>query len=124
MRNGKVGISDIDITKIFKEPVKRSELKTVFDCSDREARLRIAKLMEHYNIVNLQDGRGYFLADDETAIKYAMQERHRGIMSLKKANMILSRCESGQFDMVVPVKAHYRRINKTRFFSKNQIELF
>lgn len=117
-------IEGINVAEVFKTPVKRSELKNIFGCSDREARRRIALLMEDYNIVNLQDGQGYVLADDETAVRYAMQERHRGIMSLKKANMILARCQSREYDRVIPVKAHFRRIKKAEFFDKNQIELF
>jgi len=114
----------INVAEVFKEPVKRSELKSIFGCSDREARRKIALLMEDYNIVNLQDGKGYVLADEETAVKYAMQERHRGIMSLKKANKILARCENYEFDKVIPVKAHFRRLKKKELFNKNQIELF
>ena len=115
----------IDIKSLFAKPVKRSELSVIFNCSDREARRIVSSLMQEYNIVNLQDGRGYVLADDETAVKYAMQERKRGIASLKKANLILSRCQPvfGMPDRVVPVRAHFRVIGK-RYVDKNQIDLF
>lgn len=115
----------IDVETVFKNPVKRSELSVIFNCSDREARRIVSSLMQDYNIVNLQDGRGYVLADDETAVKYAMQERKRGIASLKKANLILSRCKPvfGMPERVVPVKAHFRRIGKV-YTDKNQIDLF
>jgi len=43
---------------------------------------------------------------------------------LKKANKILARCESYEFDKVIPVKAHFRRLKKKELFNKNQIELF
>ena len=82
-----------DIAYIFKEPVKREELARVLGCSnDRQARERLAELQENYNIINLQDGRGYFLADDETAKKYAKQEMRRAISTFRKAQRIRKRC--------------------------------
>lgn len=115
----------VDIKALFAKPVKRSELSVIFNCSDREARRIVSSLMQKYNIVNLQDGRGYVLADNEMAVKYAMQERKRGIASLKKANLILSRCKPvfGMPERVVPVKAHFRRIGKV-YTDRNQINLF
>ena len=116
----------IDVETVFKNPVKRCDLPKVLGCSsDRKARQIMAELEKSYNIVNLQDGRGYVLADDETAVKYAMQERKRGIASLKKANLILSRCKPvfGMPERVVPVKAHFRRIGKV-YTDRNQINLF
>lgn len=114
----------IDVEVLFKNPVKRCELPGILGCrTDREARRIMSELEKHYNIVNMQDGRGYVLADDETAVKYAMQERKRGIASLKKSNLILSRCTTITPDMVVPVRAHFRRIKKS-YVDKNQIELF
>lgn len=112
----------MNVEEVFKNPVPRSELPKIFNCGDRAAREKISKLCEEYNIVNLQDGRGYVLADEETAIRYAMQERHRGIASLRKANNILKRCENPKIGIVVPVKSHYRVINKIHI-NKNQITI-
>ena len=117
-------MEQINVEIVFKHPVKRRDLPKILGCdSDREARRIIAELEKEYNIVNMQDGRGYFLADDKTAIKVALRERKRGIALIKKANEILSRCESVPIDIVVPVKAHFRRIKKS-YVDKKQIELF
>lgn len=99
------------IEEIFKNPVKRQDLGNIFDCSDREARERIAELQDRYNIINLQDGKGYFLADDELAIRYAEQEMRRAIKIFNKARNILKRCNKTK-GIKIPVKAHFRRLNK------------
>ena len=117
-------MEQINVEILFKYPVKRRDLPKALGCdSDREARRIVAELKKKYNIVNMQDGRGYFLADDKTAVKVALRERKRAISLMKKANEILSRCESVPVDIVVPVKAHFRRIKKS-YADKNQIELF
>ncbi len=85
----------VDIN-IFKNPVKREELPRIFGCGDRKARKIIESLQENYNIINLQDGRGYFLADNETANRYARQEMRRGISLLRKAKKIMRRCSENQ----------------------------
>lgn len=82
----------IDIER-FKNPVKRADLPRVFGCSDRQARKEIDTLQEKYNIINLQDGRGYFLADDMTTIRYAKQEMRRAISTFRKAKRMLRRCK-------------------------------
>lgn len=104
----------------FKKPVKREELSALFGCSDREARGKIAELQENYNIVNLQNGKGYFLADDNTAKRYALQEMGRAIKIFNKARKMLGRVTKGE-DIKVPVKAHFRCINRTRQIDLNQI---
>ena len=102
----------LDVKTIFKEPVKRSDLAKVLGVeSDREARRILSELQQTYNIINLQDGRGYFLADDETAIKYAEQERKRALKSFNKANQMLMRCRNTN-GIEVPVKAHMRKIKR------------
>ena len=112
----------INVKEVFKTPVKRSELPGVFGCSDRAARKIISELTKEYNIINLQDGRGYFLADDETALKYAMQERSRGISALSKANTIITRLyKEKDYGIVVPVKAHTRRIKRCILADEKQI---
>lgn len=114
---------ETDIKEIFKEPVKRAELAKVLNCkSDRQARAMLSKLRENHNIINLQDGKGYVLADDETALKYAMQERKRAMSAFKAANRIIMRCSKGTEGIRVPVKAHFRTINKI-YVNKNQLSL-
>lgn len=100
------------IEKLFSKPVKKADLPRVLGCSnERAARATISRLAEEYNIVNFQDGKGYFLADNETAIKYAMQERKRGIASITKANKIIKRCEeTGKYGIVIPVIGYMRRL--------------
>ena len=107
----------------FKTPVKRSELPALFGCSDRQARAIIKSLSDQYNIVNLQDGRGYVLADKATTERYAKQEMKRGITIIKKASAMFKRCAEADDDaVVVPVTAHLRTIRKGKY--KNQMELF
>ena len=66
----------MNVEKVFASPVKREQLASVLGVeTDREARRIISELQKKYNIINLQDGRGYFLADNDTAIRYAEQER-------------------------------------------------
>lgn len=113
----------MNVAEVFKEPVKREDLPKIFGCSDRAARRLIAELMEDHNIVNLQDGRGYVLADDVTAIRYAMQERKRGISALTKANKIIARCAKLDSNgIVVPVRAHIRHLNKV-YIDSNQMSI-
>ena len=97
---------------VFKNPVKREDLTKVLGArSDREARRILAELQKTYNIINLQDGRGYFLADDVTAMRYAEQERRRALKSFRKANEMIMRCKNID-GIEVPVKAHMRRIKR------------
>lgn len=97
---------------VFKNPVKREDLTKVLGVrSDREARRILAELQKTYNIINLQDGRGYFLADDVTAMRYAEQERRRALKSFQKANEMIMRCKNTD-GIEVPVKAHMRRIKR------------
>jgi len=112
------------IEEVFKTPVKRSELPAIFGCSDRQARDMIRKLSEQYNIVNLQDGSGYVIADKATTKRYAQQEMKRGIAILKKASAMFKRCAEADDDaVVVPVRAHLRTIRPGKK-DTNQIELF
>jgi hypothetical protein len=102
----------LDVKAIFKEPVKRCDLARVLGVeSDREARRILSELQKTYNIINLQDGKGYFLADNKTAIRYAEQERKRALKSFNKANQMLMRCR-GNDGIEIPVKAHMRKIKR------------
>lgn len=114
----------IDVREVFKEPVKRAALPKALGCeNDREARRIIAELQKEYNIINLQDGKGYFLADDETALRYGMQERKRAASAFKKAYKIISRCSPPKTGIKVPVRAHFRTIGKKNDVNKNQMSL-
>jgi hypothetical protein len=109
-----------NIVGVFRNPVKRKDLACVLGCeSDREARRILAELQKRHNIINMQDGKGYFLADDEAAIRYALQERKRAIKSLNKANEMLRRCQ-GKGGRYVSVRAHLRRIAGSEI-GENQI---
>lgn len=102
----------MDVQKLFAEPVKREDLASVLGVeSDRVARKIVSELQMKYNIINLQDGKGYFLADNDTALRYAEQERRRAIKSFVKANAMIKRCRSVS-GIEVPVRAHMRRIGK------------
>lgn len=110
-----------DIQIIFAKPVKRQDLALVLGCeSDREARRILSELQKSYNIINLQDGKGYYLADDETVMKYAMQERSRALKSLQKANNMIRRCQHGG-GYSVPVRAHMRRIGRREAMADGQV---
>lgn len=100
----------LDVKAIFSKPVKRAELASVLGVgSDREARKILSELQKQYNIINLQDGKGYFLADDKEALRYAQQERSRALKSFNKANEIIRRCR--KCDCIeIPVRAHMRRL--------------
>lgn len=102
----------LNIQDIFSKPVKRAELASALGVrSDREARRILSELQKQYNIINLQDGKGYFLADNETALRYAEQERRRALKSFNKANEMLRRCKNVD-SFLVPVRAHMRRIGE------------
>lgn len=110
-----------DIHIIFAQPVKRQDLALVLGCeSDREARRILSELQKSYNIINLQDGKGYYLADDETVMKYAMQERSRALKSLQKANNMIRRCQHGG-GKTIAVRAHMRRIGRRPSIAEGQI---
>ena len=99
----------MNVKEIFSKPVTRAELCLILGVSDREARKMIAELQENYNIVNLQNGKGYFLADDETTKRYAEQEMRRALKSFNKAREMLKRVTDSS-GIKIPVKAHFRTI--------------
>lgn len=112
----------MNVEKIFASPVKREQLASVLGVeTDREARRIISELQKKYNIINLQDGRGYFLADNATAIRYAEQERRRALKSFRKANDMLMRCRSSS-GIEIPVRAHMRRIGGREDRIEGQLE--
>ena len=112
----------MNVVEIFSSPVKRCDLAKALGVeSDREARRVLAELQKNHNIINLQDGRGYFLADNETALRYAEQERRRALKSFNKANLMVMRCKKAS-GIEVPVRAHVRHIGKIN--NENQISMF
>lgn len=112
----------MNVVEIFSSPVKRCDLAKALGVeSDREARRVLAELQKNHNIINLQDGRGYFLADNETALRYAEQERRRALKSFNKANLMLMRCKMAS-GIEIPVRAHVRHIGKSN--NENQISMF
>lgn len=115
-------MTEQEILAHFNHHVKRQDLPKLFGCSDRAARKRIEQLQEKYNIVNLQDGKGYFLADNETALKYAKQERSRAKASYIKASRMIARCSDSQGEKVF-VRAHFRTIGKKDNVNINQISM-
>lgn len=115
-------MTEQEILEHLKNHVKRQDLPKLFGCSDRAARKRIEQLQEKYNIVNLQDGKGYFLADNKTALKYAKQERSRAKASYIKASRMIARCSDSQGEKVF-VRAHFRTIGKKDNVNINQISM-
>lgn len=112
----------MNVVEIFSSPVKRCDLAKVLGVdSDREARRILAELQKNHNIINLQDGRGYFLADNETALRYAEQERRRALKSFNKANLMVMRCKRAS-GIEIPVRAHVRHIGRRN--NEDQISMF
>ena len=103
-------MSDDEMLKLLQKPVTRSRLITLTGESDREVRKRIQRLREMgYNIINNQDGKGYFLASDEETLKYARMRRKRALSEFKAANLMEMRCMHKD-GIEIPVKAHFRTI--------------
>ena len=90
-------------------------------CPDRSAREVIASLQKEYNIINLQDGRGYVIGTDEQVRRYVLQEHARARKIFIKANAMLKRCTLTE-GIRVPVRAHFRTI-KARTEIDNQISM-
>lgn len=111
----------MDIQEFFKVKRSRQEIANFFDCSDREARSKIADLQEQYNIINLQDGKGYFIGSDKQVEEYAKQEMHRAKKTWEKARKMLQRVEQAD-GIKIPVKAHFRRLKAKDDKDDNQIE--
>lgn len=91
-------MNKLDIKAIFSFPRKRKELPVIFNTDDRGARIIITKLQEKYILINLQDGRGYFIGDSKDGIKYSFQELSRGKSSIEKVCNILAQCDFENID--------------------------
>jgi len=112
----------MNVAEIFKTPKTKQELCLIFNCDDRTLRSKISKMQKRYNIINLQDGKGYYIASDKDVEKYARQEMHRAIKIFNKARTMLKRVESKE-EYKVPVQAHFRRITKKEI-NENQLTMF
>ena len=73
-------------------PMKRNVLSSVTSLSDRDLRRLIEKMQnDGYAIMNMSDGRGYYLATDQTELtSYLKQEYHRVGQQLSKLNKMKS----------------------------------
>lgn len=77
----------------FKTPRTREELRKYWKCDNRTVRDYISKLQKDLNIVNLQDGKGWYIPDNSADVSaYAKQEYSRGIKSIAKAYRMNKRC--------------------------------
>ncbi len=115
-------MSDSELLILLKQPMTRSELVIKTGETDRAVRKRIQLLREKgYNIINRQDGKGYFLASDEETLKYARMRRKRAIAEFNAANLMEMRCIHKD-GIEIPVKAHFRTIGYEQAL-KNQITM-
>lgn len=115
-------MSDNELLKLLEKPMTRTELAAVTGESDRAVRKRIQQLREQgYNIVNRQDGSGYYLAGDEETLKYAQMRRKRALSEFRAANIMEMRCLHKD-GIRVPVRAHFRTIGQ-REECKNQVKM-
>ena len=82
-------------TNYFKTPRTREELRKFWKCDNRTVRDNISKLQKDLNIVNLQDGKGWYIPETEKEVRaYCSQELSRGLKSVIKAYQMSKRCVS------------------------------
>lgn len=81
--------------KYFKKPRQREDLRQLWQCDNRTVRDNISKLQKDLNIVNLQDGKGWYIPETEKEVRaYCSQEISRGLKSVIKAYEMSKRCVS------------------------------
>lgn len=81
--------------KYFKIPRSRKDLRQLWQCDNRAARENISTLQKDLNIVNLQDGKGWYIPETEKEVRaYCSQEISRGLKSVIKAYQMSKRCVS------------------------------
>ena len=81
--------------KYFKKPRQREELRDLWKCDNRIARDNISKLQKDLNIINLQDGKCWYIPETEKEVRaYCSQEISRGLKSVIKAYQMSKRCVS------------------------------
>ena len=79
--------------EFFKTPRSKEELRKFWKCDNRTVRDNISRLQRDLNIVNLQDGKGWYIPDSAKDISaYAKQEYSRGLKSIAKAYRMFKRC--------------------------------
>lgn len=85
----------------FKKPRQREDLRKLWQCDNRTVRDNISRLQKDLNIVNLQDGKGWYIPETEKEVRaYCSQEISRGLKSVIKAYQMSKRCVSeNQIDM-------------------------
>ena len=97
-----VKLYELDFYKdLFRIPRTKEDLQIIWDCDERTVRRNVAELQKNLNIVNLQDGRGWFIPDKtEEILAFAKQEYSRGIKNIAKAYKMFKRCNvDGQTDL-------------------------
>lgn len=81
--------------KYFKTPRQREDLRQLWQCDNRTVRDNISKLQKDLNIVNMQDGKGWYIPETEKEVRaYCSQEISRGLKSVIKAYQMSKRCVS------------------------------
>lgn len=74
-----------------KNAIKKENLLKLTNLSDRDLRNAIELAKKDYPICNLQNGKGYFIADDiDIAIKMLRQEMSRAISIIKSCSGLKS----------------------------------
>jgi len=93
----------------FKVPRTRKEVRDCWGCTDNCARITIRKLQDRgLNIVNLQNGKGYFIPNNPKVVaEYAKQEIARGLSCITKGYAMIKRC--GQ-DFQISIEEIMKRI--------------
>lgn len=67
--------------------VKHDVLKSLTGLKDRQLRLALEQARQDFCVINMQDGKGYYLPDNkEDAKKYYKQEYNRAMSILKRLN--------------------------------------
>lgn len=90
-----------NIAKLFKIPQKSKDLEKLWKCNNREMRKRIENLqMLGYDIINLQDGKGYFIGNSDNVRHYVRQEIKRLSSVANKVN-IMAKCNNLDVEIVI-----------------------
>ena len=79
----------------FRTPRQKEELRKFWKCDNRAVRENISTLQKDLNIINLQDGKGWYIPETEKEVRaYCSQEISRGLKSVIKAYQMSKRCVS------------------------------
>lgn len=81
-----------NIEKLFKIPQNAKNLEKLWKCDNRAMRKRIENLqLIGYDIINLQDGKGYFIGNADNVRHYVRQEIKRLSSVANKVNVMAKR---------------------------------